>query len=79
MTKEELKAEFRAVIDEITSSTENISADLDRLAGTIQNGLSIEEGQTIAAELREKATRLREVADKNPETTPPGEEEQPQG
>lgn len=73
------KQEFQDAINEITSATDNIAADIDRLAQQAEGGLSAADATDFVNQLKAVGTKLREVADKNPETTPPGEEEQPQG
>lgn len=70
-TKEEIKAEFRAALDEITSATDNLAADIERLATKAEGGLTLEEAGGFSAELREKAARLRGVADITPEDEAP--------
>lgn len=70
-TKEEIKAEFRAALDEIASATDNLAADIERLATQSENGISLADAGAFAAELREKASRLRGVADITPEPETP--------
>lgn len=70
-TKEEIKAEFRSALDEITSATDNLAADIEALATRAEGGLTLEEAGAYATELREKATRLRGVADITPEPETP--------
>lgn len=65
---------IRAELSAINESTNNIAADLDRLAGQIAGGLTAEEADSVVAELRTTSDQLKAIAAKNPETgepTPP--------
>lgn len=67
---------INAALSEINESTNNIAADLDRLAGQISGGLSAEEADSVVAQLKTTSDKLKEIAAKNPETgepTPPVE------
>lgn len=67
-----IKAELSAIND----ATNNIAADLDRLAGQISGGLSAEEADSVVADLKATSEQLKAIAAKNPETgepTPPVE------
>jgi methyl-accepting chemotaxis protein len=64
--------EINEQLDEINSATNNIAADLDRLANQTDGGLSPQEAESVTTRLRESATALRAVANRNPEEeTPP--------
>jgi methyl-accepting chemotaxis protein len=65
---------IKAELSVINESTNNIAADLDRLAGQISGGLTAEEADSVVAELRTTSDQLKAIAAKNPETgepTPP--------
>jgi hypothetical protein len=71
------KAEFDAALAEINEATNNIAADIERLAGQIGSGLTADEEASVLAEFQGVANRLKSIADTTPETeTPPTE---PQG
>lgn len=55
----------------INDSTNNIAADLDAIAGGITGGLTADEADSVIAQLNDAATKLRAVADINPDTVPP--------
>lgn len=67
--------EINAQLDEINDATNNIAADLDRLAGQTEGGLTPEEAESVTSRLRDSATALRAVANRNPEPTEPTEPE----
>jgi archaellum component FlaC len=65
---------INSVLAEINESTNNIAADLDRLAGQISGGLTAAEADSVVAELKTTSDQLKAIAAKNPETgepTPP--------
>jgi methyl-accepting chemotaxis protein len=62
---------IRAELSVINESTNNIAADLDRLAGQITGGLSAEEADSVVADLRATSEQLKAIAAKNPETNEP--------
>jgi hypothetical protein len=70
------KQDFQNAIDEIKSAADNIAADIERLASQAEGGLSAEDATDFVSQLNETATKLRAVADKNPEpsTEEPGGE-----
>jgi hypothetical protein len=57
----------------INDATNNIAADLERLAGQIAGGLSEAEADSVVAELKTTADKLKAIADINAEPTPPAE------
>jgi methyl-accepting chemotaxis protein len=59
--------EINASLDEINDATNNIAADLDRIAGGLEGGLSADEAQSVATRLTTTATTLRAIANRNPE------------
>jgi hypothetical protein len=72
--------EINEVMSEINESTNNIAADLDRLADQAEGGLSAEEATSHVANLRSTSQQLKAIASKNPETgepTPPVEPTEP--
>jgi hypothetical protein len=71
---------IKAELSVINESTNNIAADLDRLAGQIAGGLTAEEADSVVAELKTTSDQLKAIAAKNPETgepTPPPTEPTP--
>jgi methyl-accepting chemotaxis protein len=65
---------IKAELSAINESTNNIAADLDRLAGQISGGLTAEEADSVVADLKSTSEQLKAIAAKNPETgepTPP--------
>jgi len=62
--------DINALLSEINDSTNNISADLDRIASQIDGGLTAEEADGVVAQLRSASDALKAVAARNPE---PGE------
>lgn len=62
-------AEFQAAFAEINETTNNIAADIERLAGQIGTGGMSEADESAAlSELQTIASRLRTIADTTPET-----------
>jgi methyl-accepting chemotaxis protein len=55
----------------INDATNNIAADLERLAGQISGGLSAEEADSVVADLKATTDKLKAIADINPEATEP--------
>lgn len=65
------KQEFEAALNEVTSSLENIAADITRLTDQLETGgLTEAEEQSVFDQLRAVADRARQIADTTPE---PGE------
>jgi len=65
---------INSVLAEINESTNNIAADLDRLAGQISADWRAAEADSVVAELKTTSDQLKAIAAKNPETgepTPP--------
>lgn len=62
--------EIKALISGINDSTNNIAADLERIAGGLSGGLSADEADGVIAELKTAADKLKAVADTNPEPDP---------
>lgn len=63
-----------AELSVINESTNNIAADLDRLANQIAGGLTAEEADSVVTQLKTTSEQLKAIAAKNPETgepTPP--------
>jgi hypothetical protein len=56
----------------INESTNNIAADLDRLAGQISGGLTAEEADSVVADLKATSDKLKSIAAINPEETTEG-------
>lgn len=71
------KAEIQELLNQISDSTSNIAADLDRLASQAEGGLSAEEADEFVAQLRSKAEALKAQADRNPEPQTPTEPTEP--
>lgn len=66
------KAEFEAALTEVTTSLENIAADIQRLTDQLATGgLSDAEEQDVFAQLRAVADRAKAIADATPESTEP--------
>ncbi len=61
---------INAQLAAINDSTNNIAADLDRLASQIAGGLTAEEADTVVSQLTATSEQLKAIAAKNPE---PGE------
>jgi chromosome segregation ATPase len=77
-TKIEIMSEkldaINAQLASINESTNNIAADLDRLADQISGGLTAAEADSVVSQLKTTSDQLKEIAAKNPETgepTPP--------
>jgi predicted nucleic acid-binding Zn-ribbon protein len=51
----------------INDATNNIAADLERLADQIKGGLTAAEADTVVASLQVAADKLKAIADINPE------------
>ncbi len=65
---------IQALLGEINGSTNNIAADLERLAGIINGGLTADEATKVVADLQAAADKLKAVADQNLEETPAPEQ-----
>lgn len=63
--------EILAQVSGINDATNNIAADLERLAGQISGGLSAAEADSVIADLKTAADKLKAIADINPEDVPP--------
>jgi methyl-accepting chemotaxis protein len=63
--------DINALLSEINDSTNNIAADLDRIAQQAEGGLSAEEADGVVSQLRSASEALKAVAAKNPETGEP--------
>jgi len=68
------KQQIQQVIDEITASAANISADLDRIADQVSGGLTEAEADDVVSQLTNLSSTLKTLADKNPEPTEGGGE-----
>lgn len=55
----------------INDATNNIAADLERLASQITGGLTADEASTVVASLQVAADKLKAIADINPEPPAP--------
>lgn len=62
---------IKAELSAINESTNNIAADLDRLAGQIAGGLTAEEADSVVADLKATSDKLKAIAAINPETGEP--------
>jgi hypothetical protein len=62
---------IKAELSAINESTNNIAADLDRLAGIISGGLTAEEADSVVADLKTTSDKLKAIAAINPEAEPP--------
>lgn len=60
--------EILAQVSSINDATNNIAADLERLAGQITGGLTAEEADSVVAGLTAAADKLKAIADINPES-----------
>jgi archaellum component FlaC len=69
MSKQE---EITAQLSRINDSTNNIAADLQRLADQISGGLSASEADGVVSQLKAAADKLSDIAAINPETGEPG-------
>lgn len=67
--------QFRAELAGINESTNNIAADIQRLADQVQGGISAEDAEQVFSELQATAAKLRDVAATTPETEEPTEPE----
>ena len=65
--------EIKAQLSDINDATNNIAADLDRLAGIINGGLSAEEADSVVADLKTTSEKLKAIAAINPEAPAPEE------
>lgn len=73
LTQMPTKQEFQDALAEVTSSLENMSADITRLTDQLATGgLSEAEEQEVFTQLRAVADRAKAIADKTPEPTPEG-------
>jgi methyl-accepting chemotaxis protein len=63
--------EILAQVSGINDATNNIAADLERLAGQITGGLTAEEADSVVAGLTAAADKLKAIADINPEPPTP--------
>jgi len=63
--------DIKALIGGINESTNNIAADLERIATNIAGGLTAEEADGVIADLQTAAAKLKAVADINPEPPTP--------
>ncbi len=61
--------DINALVAGINDSTNNIAADLERIAGGLSGGLTAAEADSVIAELQAAADKLKAVADINPEPT----------
>jgi hypothetical protein len=72
LTNMPTKAEFQQALDEVTSSLENIAADITRLTDQLENGsLSEAEEAEVFTQLRAVADRAKNIADTTPESETP--------
>ncbi len=65
--------DINTLLTEINDSTNNIAADLDRIAQQAEGGLSAQEAESVVTQLRSASDALKAVADRNPETGEPTE------
>lgn len=63
--------EILPILGEINEATNNIAADLDRLADQAEGGLTPEEATSVVTQLRSAADALKAVAARNPEDGTP--------
>jgi hypothetical protein len=70
-TMGQVNDEIKSLLTDIDASTNNIAADLERIANNAEGGLTAEEATTVVSDLRAKAERLRSIAAINPETGEP--------
>ena len=59
--------QIQELISGINDSTNNIAADLERIAGGLTGGLSAEEADSVIAQLQTSAEQLKAVAATTPE------------
>lgn len=72
LTNMPTKAEFQQALDEVTSSLENIAADITRLTDQLENGgLNEAEEAEVFTQLRAVADRAKAISDTTPETEEP--------
>lgn len=72
LNKMPTKAEFEAALQEVTSSLDNIAADITRLTDRLeQGGLTEAEEQEVFTQLRAVADRAKSIADTTPEDEAP--------
>lgn len=72
LTKMATKQDFIDALAEVTSSLENIAADIQRLTDQLATGgLTDAEEQEVFAQLRAVADRAKAIADTNPEPETP--------
>lgn len=69
--------EIKEQLAGINDATNNIAADLDRLAGQISGGLSAEEADSVVADLKSTSDKLKAIAAINPEPVEPTEPTEP--
>jgi uncharacterized protein YoxC len=62
---------INAQLSGINDATNNIAADLERLATQITGGLTSAEADTVVASLQVAADKLKAIADINPEPPTP--------
>jgi methyl-accepting chemotaxis protein len=67
--------DINALLGEINDSTNNIAADLDRIADQAEGGLTAGEAEDVVNQLRSASEALKAVAARNPE---PGETPEPE-
>lgn len=60
---------INAQLSGINDATNNIAADLERLASQVAGGLTAEEADTVVTSLQTAADKLKAIADINPEPT----------
>ncbi len=65
--------DINTLLTEINDSTNNIAADLDRIAQQAEGGLSAQEAESVVTQLRSASDALKAVAARNPETSEPTE------
>lgn len=63
--------EILAQVAGIDAATNNIAADLDRLAAQVAGGLTAAEADSVVAGLQVAADKLKAIADINPEPPTP--------
>lgn len=68
----ETNDQILSLIAGINDSTNNIAADLQRIADGLAGGLTAEEATNVIEKLTAAATQLKAVADLNPETPAAG-------
>jgi methyl-accepting chemotaxis protein len=63
--------DINALLTEINDSTNNIAADLDRIADQAEGGLTADEADSVVTQLRAASDALKAVAARNPEPGTP--------